>query len=86
MFPPRVMTSDALLAYGLPTAAASRIESLLAWAEGLREVDLANCRDVFPRDPPERNAAWAIALGAEFGRLHVVLGVGGADTEVRPLG
>ncbi len=77
VFPPRVMTPDALLAQGLPTEAASRIESLLAWAEVLREVDLADCRDVFPVDPPERHGAWALALGAEFGRLQVALGEGG---------
>ena len=64
VFPPRVMTPDALLTHGLPTGVAARIESLLAWVDVVREVDLADCRDVFPVDPPERNAAWALALGA----------------------
>ena len=77
VFPPRVMTPDALLTHGLPTGVAARIESLLAWVDVVREVDLADCRDVFPIDPPERNAAWALALGAEFGRLQVALGEGG---------
>ena len=77
VFPPRVVTPDALLTPGLATGAAARIESLLAWVDVVQEVDLADCRDVFPVDPPERNAAWALALGAEFGRLQVALGEGG---------
>lgn len=86
VFPPRVMTPDGLVAHGLPTGAATRIETLLAWAEVLRAIALGDFREVFPVDPPVRNAAWALQLAAQMVRLQGALGEGGlriADVVVR---
>lgn len=76
MFPPRVQSLDALIA-GEGDAAeageATAVESLLAWADVLLALDLADFRDVFPIDPPQRNFGWAVRLGREFMNLQNVL-------------
>lgn len=77
VFPPLVMTPDALVAHELPAGAATRLESLLAWAEVLRGAELEEFRDVFPVDPPARNAAWALQLAEQLSRLQQALGEGG---------
>jgi ATP-dependent helicase/nuclease subunit B len=75
VFPPRVLTPEHLLVPARP--AASPLESLLAWAELLREVDLGGCREVFPVDPPARDFAWALRLAQEFAGLQRELAEGG---------
>lgn len=77
VFPPRVTTPDGLVAHGLPTGVATRIETLLAWAEVLRAIALEDFREVFPVDPPVRNAAWALQLAGQMVRLQGTLGEGG---------
>ncbi|MCX6953739.1 MAG: PD-(D/E)XK nuclease family protein [Verrucomicrobia bacterium] len=77
VFPPHVMTPDALVAHGLPGGAATRLEALLAWAEVLRTAELEEFREVFPVDPPVRNAAWALQIAGQLSRLQAALGEGG---------
>jgi ATP-dependent helicase/nuclease subunit B len=70
VWPPRVVLPEDLLRLGAPTAGvASRLETLLAWIDVLRAVDLAEFREVFPIDPPARNFAWAQRLAGLL--LHV---------------
>jgi ATP-dependent helicase/nuclease subunit B len=70
VWPPSVVLPEDLLRLGTPaTGVASRLESLLAWIEVLRAVDLAEFREVFPLDPPVRNFAWAQRLASQL--LHV---------------
>jgi ATP-dependent helicase/nuclease subunit B len=78
VFPPRVLTPDALLtqAAAVP-GVASRLEALLAWAEVFREIDLEEYRHVFPVDPPARNLPWALRLGEQFMWLQNVLAENG---------
>ena len=79
VFPPRVVTPELLVTQavtpGTPTA--NRLESLLAWTEVLRAVDLAEVRAVLPHDPPARDFAWALGLGRELARLQSTLAEGG---------
>ncbi len=79
VFPPRVVTPELLVTQavtpGTPTA--NRLESLLAWTEVLRAVDLAEVRAVLPHDPPARDFAWALGLGRELMRLQSTLAEGG---------
>ncbi|MGA3006427.1 MAG: PD-(D/E)XK nuclease family protein, partial [Opitutaceae bacterium] len=56
---------------------ASRIESLLAWTDVFRALDLEAFRDVFPVDPPARSFAWAFRLAREFARLQAGLAEAG---------
>jgi ATP-dependent helicase/nuclease subunit B len=76
-FPPRVTTPEGLLALEPIAEAASRLESLLAWAEVLRTAELEEFREVFPLDPPERSFAWARRLARQFGRLQATLAEAG---------
>ena len=70
VWPPRVVLPEDLLRLGAPAAGvATRLESLLAWIDVLRTVDLAEFREVFPVDPPARNFAWAQRLAGQL--LHV---------------
>jgi len=70
VWPPRVVLPEDLLRLEAPPAGvASRLESLLAWIDVLRAVDLAEFREVFPVDPPARNFAWAQRLADQL--LHV---------------
>jgi hypothetical protein len=77
VFPPHVATPDGLIAPELPAGAATRLESLLAWAEVLRGIELEEYREVFPVDPPARQAAWALSLAEQLVRLQGTLGEGG---------
>lgn len=86
VFPPRVLTPDRLLLEGQDRAVATPLESLLAWADILFELDLEECREVFPVDPPARNFAWALRQAQEFAGLQAKLAEGGlrmADVAVR---
>jgi ATP-dependent helicase/nuclease subunit B len=70
VWPPRVVLPEDLLRLGAPAVGvATRLESLLAWIDVLRTVDLAEFREVFPVDPPARNFAWAQRLAGQM--LHV---------------
>ncbi|HXA80976.1 MAG TPA: ATP-dependent nuclease subunit B, partial [Opitutaceae bacterium] len=69
-FPPRVFTPDRLITQGLGPDVAARLESLLAWTEILRPLDLEAFRDVFPVDPPARDFNWALRLAREFTHLQ----------------
>jgi ATP-dependent helicase/nuclease subunit B len=77
VFPPRVMLPESLLTPAAADDVASRLESLLAWTEVLRGVELDACREVFPVDPPERSFAWAIRLAQDFTRLQHALAESG---------
>ena len=79
VFPPRVVTPELLVTQALNPGmrTANRLESLLAWTEVLRAVDLAEVRAVLPHDPPTRDFAWALALGRELARLQSTLAEGG---------
>lgn len=76
-FPPRVLTPEALMAQDPGPGLASRLESLLAWAEIFQELDLDAYREVFPVDPPARNFAWAFRLAQEFAHLQAMLAEAG---------
>ena len=76
VFPPRVVTPDRLLGESEGQKVASPLESLLAWADVLADLDLENCREVFPVDPPVRNFAWALRQAQEFAGLQVKLAEG----------
>lgn len=77
VFAPRVLTPEALLGVGPGMAVASRLDSLLAWTEVFRAVDLEDFRAVFPVDPPARNFVWALRLAREFSGLQFSLAEGG---------
>ncbi len=76
VFPPKVLPLAALI---VPEASAnagqvaSRLESLLAWAEVLQAAEPEEFRAVFPVDPPARNFSWAASLAREFVRLQDTL-------------
>lgn len=71
VFSPRVMTPDGLAAAAAEEGdTAGRLESLLAWTDVFRTVELDEIRDVFPVDPPERNFAWALRLAQDFTRVQ----------------
>lgn len=74
VFPPQVVLPEELAepADGLAPVA-SRLESQLAWAGVLREIDLAEFREVFPLDPPARNFSWAARLAKQFQQLQKTL-------------
>jgi ATP-dependent helicase/nuclease subunit B len=76
-FPPRVLTPDRLIAQGLGPGVASQLESLLAWTEVFRALELEAFREVFPVDPPARNFTWAFRLAQEFARLQALLAEAG---------
>jgi len=75
VFAPRMMTPDGLLSP--PPGAASRLQTLLAWTEVFRGLDLDTCREVFPIDPPARNFSWALRLADQFAQLQAKLAEGG---------
>ncbi len=78
VFPPRVIMPEALATLDAPAVGiASQAESLLAWTEVLRAVDLEAFRDVFPLDPPARTFSWAVRLAREFQRLQTTLAENG---------
>jgi len=83
---PRVIGPEQLLEPTPGGTVASPLESLLAWAEVLRGIDLQACRAVFPVDPPERNFAWALGLARSLMKLQRDLAEGGlrlADVDAR---
>lgn len=84
VFPPRVMSLDALIAAEASTEIASRMESLMAWATVFREIRLEAFRAVFPIDPPERNFAWAVRLAQQFTSLQNTLAEVGLRLEDVP--
>src|SRR5262249_21392851 len=60
VFPPRTHTPDTLLAAGAAAPdVASRLESLLAWARVVREVDPDAVSEVLPVVPLRRDFTWA---------------------------
>lgn len=78
VFPPRVIMPEALASLDAPSGGiATRAESLLAWTEVLRAVDLDAFREVFPIDPPARTFGWALRLAREFQRLQTTLAENG---------
>jgi ATP-dependent helicase/nuclease subunit B len=86
VFPPRVLTPEALVAQAAGAEAAPPLDSLLAWAEVCADADLDECRAVFPVDPPVRNFAWALRLARQFAQLQATLaeaGLGLGDVVAR---
>ena len=80
VFPPRVVLPEALALpkdeEGGEGRAATRTESVLAWIEVVRRVDLATVREVLPVAPVRRDFAWALGLATELQRLQQVLAEG----------
>ena len=77
VFPPQVLTPEALLAAATAPTTAPRLEATLAWIEVLRAIELEAFRDVFPTDPPARNFAWSSRLAEQFVRLQSALAEAG---------
>jgi len=78
VWPPSISLPEDLIHPPAPRAAvASRLESLLAWVEVLRGIELEAFRDVFPVDPPARNFTWARQLGARFLGVQATLAEAG---------
>lgn len=77
VFAPRVITPDRLVEPADSTRTASPLESLLAWCEVLREIDLGGCRAVIPVDPPERNFTWALGFARTLVQVQRQLAEGG---------
>lgn len=83
---PRVLGPDQLIDPPADAVVGTLLESLLAWTEVLREIDLDGCRAVFPVDPPERNFSWALGLARVLMKLQQDLAEGGlrmAEVEAR---
>jgi ATP-dependent helicase/nuclease subunit B len=76
VFSPRVLTPEALVA-APPGAAATRLESILAWVAVLQSADLEACREVFPVDPPARSFGWALRVAEELLRVQSSLAEAG---------
>jgi ATP-dependent helicase/nuclease subunit B len=78
VWPPRVCLPEDLLQPAAPGGmVASRPESLLAWIEVLRGIELEAFREVFPVDPPARSFSWAQQLGAQLMRVQALLAEAG---------
>lgn len=77
VFPPRVLTPEVLVQPPKGAGIATRMESLLAWTEVLREFAPAEFTAIFPVDPPARSFAWAWRLAQDFARLQTQLAEGG---------
>ena len=74
VFPPRVVMPAELATLNAPaTGVATKPELLLAWVQTLLHADFDALREVFPKDPPQRNFAWAVRLANEFIRLQTTL-------------
>ncbi len=74
VFPPRVVMPAELATLNAPAAdVATKSELLLAWVQTLLDADFDAFREVFPKDPPQRNFAWAARLANEFIRLQSTL-------------
>ena len=74
---PILATPDAI---GRPAPdAASPAASLAAWMLVLTDLPLDRFRAVFPADPPQRDAAWALHAAAQFLTLRRTLEEGGLD-------
>ncbi|HVU36681.1 MAG TPA: PD-(D/E)XK nuclease family protein [Opitutaceae bacterium] len=74
VFPPRVVTPEALVMPDPDSGAASRLQMLLAWMEVFRELDLTEFQEVFPHEPSARSFEWAMRLAEQFERLQRSLG------------
>lgn len=79
VLPPRVVTPDFLVnperLEGKRPASPAEMCAVLMSA--LLEVDLNHYREVFPVDPVERNADWALRTADELNRARSLLGEGG---------
>lgn len=70
---PITLTPDALVSTRLPAETASTSDALAAWLHILLETPLDFCRAVFPLDPPERDASWALGVARELHRVQSTL-------------
>ncbi len=77
VFPPRVLTPEALVTEAAGTGVAPRLEALLAWTEVFRGIEPEEFRAVWPVDPPEHSFAWAARLAAQFSHLQATLAEAG---------
>jgi ATP-dependent helicase/nuclease subunit B len=77
VFPPRVITPDALVASAIESNPAGRLSSILAWSAVLVGLDLENFREVFPVDPPARNFSWSLRLAQQLLSLQAALAESG---------
>lgn len=72
---PRILTPEALVP--TPPVAAGALAARLAWVDVLRQVDLADFREVFPADPPRRDASWSLRLARQLVAIQRMLGEAG---------
>jgi ATP-dependent helicase/nuclease subunit B len=77
VFPPRVVTPETLVAPDPAAGVASRLESLLAWADVLHTAGPDEFREVIPVEPPARDQAWALRLAPVLLRLQSTLAEAG---------
>lgn len=75
-FPPAVLTPEGWL-NSMAQPGASRLESVVAWAETLRSAPLDEFRDVFPEDPPARPFSWGMRLAQQLLALQSTLAQNG---------
>jgi ATP-dependent helicase/nuclease subunit B len=76
---PRTLTPPVLWQGLFPDDSAGPLDALAAWTQVLLEADLDEVREVFPHDPPRRDAAWALGIARDFTRAQTLLGQTGLD-------
>lgn len=77
VFPPKVLTPEALVQPIGSEGTATRLESLLAWTEVLQQVTPEEVTAVFPAGLPARSFSWAWRLAQDLARLQAQLAEGG---------
>ena len=70
---PITVTPDALVTSLTSELTATPPDALAAWLHVLLQTPLDNFREVFPLDPPERDAAWALGVARELHRVQSTL-------------
>ncbi len=77
VFPPRVITPEALVAPEPGPGTATALESLLAWAEVLDAAEPGEFAEVFPAGMPAGGPAAVLRLARQFTRLQATLAEAG---------
>lgn len=77
VFPPRVLTPEALVAPEPGPGTATSLESLLAWAEVLGGAEAKMFTEVFPAGVPTAGSAPTLRLARQFTRLQGTLAEAG---------
>ena len=82
--PPMVVPPEFLIApdqnrSAAALAVAGNAQTLLCWADLLRQIDLEQFRFLFPVDPVERSFSWAIQTAGDILGMRKTLGEAGLD-------